>query len=36
MKEKYIKYDLGSIWPSIWVLNRIKAGRMGIKEEEIE
>ncbi len=36
MKEKYIKYDLGSIWPSIWVLNKIKTGRMGIKEEEIE
>lgn len=36
MKEKYKNYDLGSIFPSIWVVNKIKTGRMGIKEEEIE
>ena len=36
MKEIYKKYDLGSIFPSIWVLNKIKTGRMGIKLEEIE
>ena len=36
MKEKYIKYDLGSIFPSLWVLNKIRTGRMDIKEEEIE
>ena len=29
-------YDLGSLFPSIWVLNKIKTGRMGIKLEEIE
>ena len=32
----YKNYDLGSIFPSIWVLNKIRTGRMGIKLEEIE
>ena len=36
MKEINKNYDLGSLFPSIWVLNKIKTGRMGIKEEEIE
>ena len=36
MKEIYKNYDLGSLFPSIWVLNKIKTGRMGIKLEEIE
>ena len=35
MKEIYKNYDLGPIFPSIWVLNKIKTGRMGIKLEEI-
>ena len=36
MKENYKKYDLGSIFASLVVLNKIRTGRMGIKLEEIE
>ena len=36
LKGEYKKYDLGSLFPSIWVLNKIRTGRMGIKREEIE
>lgn len=36
LKENYKKYDLGSIFASVVVANKIRTGRMGIKLEEIE
>lgn len=36
MKEIYKKYDLGAIFASVVVANKIRTGRMGIKLEEIE
>ena len=35
-KEIYKKYDLGAIFASVVVANKIRTGRMGIKLEEIE
>lgn len=36
VKEIYKKYDLGAIFASVVVANKIRTGRMGIKLEEIE